>query len=147
MMFQTLSLLALVASADAFAPAGFGARASTLLKADSAEAIKEAMAASEKFGASSPEARSAWDVVEEIDASTRYVADVEKRIASIDFVGIPDFFLLIQYFVGTTSPMTFTPKRLRLSKLKKPLRHPTDSQQKLKNGPRSAMKLLLKPSD
>ena len=45
----------------------------TLLKADSAQAINEAMAASEKFGASSAEARAAWDVVEEIDASNRYV--------------------------------------------------------------------------
>ena len=52
---------------------GFGERTSTLLKADSAQAINEAMAASEKFGASSAEARAAWDVVEEIDASNRYV--------------------------------------------------------------------------
>ena len=71
MKLQIASLFALVASASAFAPASFGARPATLLKADAADAIKEAMAASEKFGASSPEARAAWDIVEEMDASTR----------------------------------------------------------------------------
>ena len=71
MKCQVAFLLALVASTNAFAPAGFGARTSTLLKADSAQAIKDAQAASEKYGASSPEARVAWDLVEEIDASNR----------------------------------------------------------------------------
>ena len=33
------------------------------------DAIREAKAASEKFGASSPEAAAAWDIVEEMDAS------------------------------------------------------------------------------
>ena len=71
MKCQIAFLLALAASTNAFAPSGFGARTSTLLRADAEQAIKEAQAASEKFGASSPEARAAWDVVEEIDASNR----------------------------------------------------------------------------
>ena len=67
------SLALLAASASAFAPASVPSRAfrTTALAADSSEAIKEAMAASEKYGASSPEARAAWDIVEEMDASTR----------------------------------------------------------------------------
>jgi CP12 domain len=38
-------------------------------RADASAAIKAALDASKKFGATSPEARVAWDTVEEIDAS------------------------------------------------------------------------------
>ncbi|CAJ1934399.1 unnamed protein product [Cylindrotheca closterium] len=38
-------------------------------RVDTSELIEEALAASKKYGASSPEARLAWEVVEEIDAS------------------------------------------------------------------------------
>ena len=74
MKIQCLPLLALFASANAFAPLSLNTaqRPATFLAATaSEEAVKEAMAASEKFGKASPEARAAWDIVEEIDASTR----------------------------------------------------------------------------
>mmetsp|Transcript_52248 Transcript_52248/g.126260 ORF Transcript_52248/g.126260 Transcript_52248/m.126260 type:complete len:84 (+) Transcript_52248:233-484(+) len=38
-------------------------------RADSADLIKEALEISKKFGASSPEARLAWEAVEEVDAA------------------------------------------------------------------------------
>jgi len=41
---------------------------------DSTEAIKEALEATKKFGPTSPEARLAWDIVEEIDASDNTAA-------------------------------------------------------------------------
>mmetsp|Transcript_23901 Transcript_23901/g.35328 ORF Transcript_23901/g.35328 Transcript_23901/m.35328 type:complete len:216 (+) Transcript_23901:75-722(+) len=63
--------LALFAAAEAFSPIPFSARTNTQLYArvDSSELIKEALAASKEFGASSPEARLAWEAVEEVDAS------------------------------------------------------------------------------
>ena len=47
-----------------------------MAKADSSNEIKEAFRISKEFGASSKEARVAWDIVEEIDASDnmRYVS-------------------------------------------------------------------------
>lgn len=75
MKVQCLTLLALFASANAFAPLALNTAQRgpvTFLEATaSEEAVKEAMAASEKFGKASKEARAAWDIVEEIDASTR----------------------------------------------------------------------------
>lgn len=67
-----------IASVDAFAPTSFGVRSSTTLnsvgRVDTSEAIKAAMAASKEFGATSVEARMAWEAVEEMDAAdTRYV--------------------------------------------------------------------------
>jgi len=41
---------------------------------DASSAIKEAMKASEKYGPTSPEARVAWDAVEEMDASDNHAA-------------------------------------------------------------------------
>jgi hypothetical protein len=38
-------------------------------RVDSSEAIKAALDASKKYGASSPEARVLWDIVEEMDAA------------------------------------------------------------------------------
>merc|ERR1712154_93820 len=40
-------------------------------RVDSSDAVKAAMEASEKYGATSPEARVLWEVVEEMDASGR----------------------------------------------------------------------------
>ncbi|KAL3897371.1 MAG: hypothetical protein SGARI_006935 [Bacillariaceae sp.] len=50
------------------------------------DAIRDAKAATEKYGASSPEAASAWDIVEEMDASVSHhkeekAAD-EKKVVS-----------------------------------------------------------------
>lgn len=53
-------------------------------RVDTSDLIEEALAASKKYGASSPEARLAWEVVEEIDASDNSVATLG---ASDDFQG------------------------------------------------------------
>mmetsp|Transcript_8949 Transcript_8949/g.19199 ORF Transcript_8949/g.19199 Transcript_8949/m.19199 type:complete len:212 (+) Transcript_8949:67-702(+) len=65
-------------SAFAPSPAHLG-RPSTSLRAarpDASAAIKEALDASKKYGATSPEARVAWDIVEELDASDNSAASV-----------------------------------------------------------------------
>ena len=63
-------IAALCASASAFAPTAFTSGRGFALKASAAEeAIAAAKAASEKFGADSPEAAVAWEQVEEIDAA------------------------------------------------------------------------------
>jgi hypothetical protein len=66
-----LSIALLAVSAQAFAPAPFGVRSKTQLavKTDSSALVKEALEISKKFGASSAEARLAWETVEEIDSS------------------------------------------------------------------------------
>ena len=46
-------------------------------RVDTSELIEEALAASKKYGASSPEARLAWQVVEEIDGSDNNKARVQ----------------------------------------------------------------------
>jgi hypothetical protein len=69
---KLVGLFLVLAAVDAFAPASVGVRRSVHLynkRVDSSDAVKEAMAATEKFGATSPEAAAAWDVVEEMDAS------------------------------------------------------------------------------
>ena len=73
----SLGLLA-VASVNGFAPTSFGVRSTTHLnsvgRVDASDAIKAALEASKKFGVHSPEARMAWEAVEEMDsADTRYV--------------------------------------------------------------------------
>jgi hypothetical protein len=72
-MKLSISLALLAASAvSGFAPSTFGVRPSTQLastRPDTSEAIKAALAASKKFGATSAEARIAWEKVEEMDAS------------------------------------------------------------------------------
>ena len=68
----SLSLAALAATAvQGFAPAAISVRPSTSLfdRPDSSEAVKAAMEASKKFGATSKEARMAWETVEEMDSS------------------------------------------------------------------------------
>ena len=56
-----------------FAPTIFGLHPATRLNSvarpDSSAAIEAAMAATKKYGATSPEARMAWEAVEEIDSS------------------------------------------------------------------------------
>jgi hypothetical protein len=73
MKFLFLALLPLTVTA--FAPSSFGAvRSNTALnvevRPDTSKYVKEAMAASKEFGATSKEARLAWEAVEEMDSST-----------------------------------------------------------------------------
>lgn len=65
------TLLVMLSSVSGFAPNAVQTRHSFVLKAhaDSSKAIDEAMRLSKEFGSASPEARVAWDIVEEIDAS------------------------------------------------------------------------------
>jgi hypothetical protein len=71
--------VAAASSASAFMPASIQQKRSTAFvlsgtRVDSADLVKEALEISKKFGASSPEARLAWEAVEEVDASdNRYV--------------------------------------------------------------------------
>lgn len=68
-----------LSSADAFAPMHMASRTPTLLRqTDSADAVAAAKEATEKFGATSPEARIAWELVEEIDAASSHVKSLEK---------------------------------------------------------------------
>jgi len=71
-----LPLFLIAATASAFSTARFAVRQPTLLrsKADASAAIKEALAASEEFGAASPQARVAWEIVEEIDSADNSAA-------------------------------------------------------------------------
>ena len=76
MYSSPLALLAVLGVAQGFAPSTYVAPArSTQLfagkaaKVDSADLVKEAIQISKKFGATSPEARLAWEAVEEVDAS------------------------------------------------------------------------------
>jgi len=77
MKISSLSLLLLAGSASAFlAPSlpstatATAARTTQLQsRTDASDAIKAAQDASEKYGPTSPEAKVAWDTVEEMDAS------------------------------------------------------------------------------
>lgn len=73
MKFSLVLSAILANSASAFAPhSNFGVVRSTQLfnsRIDSSDAVAAALAASKKFGATSSEARVAWDIVEEMDAS------------------------------------------------------------------------------
>ncbi|CAB9507090.1 expressed unknown protein [Seminavis robusta] len=73
-MKLSLSLAFLAATAvHGFAPSTVGFRATTSLKSvdrpDASAAIEAAMAATKEFGATSTEARMAWETVEEMDAA------------------------------------------------------------------------------
>ena len=71
--------LALLAVAQSFSPSTMRMRKTThlLARADSSDLVKQALEASKKFGASSPEARLAWEAVEEVDSSdNRYAFSV-----------------------------------------------------------------------
>merc|ERR550539_1407446 len=77
-------LLAVVlACSEAFSPSRLiGGRASTTImtsrhmstRADSSALVEEALKISKEFGATSPEARLAWEAVEEVDASDNSAA-------------------------------------------------------------------------
>eukprot|EP00545_Synedropsis_sp_CCMP1620_P006356 CAMPEP_0119012444 /NCGR_PEP_ID=MMETSP1176-20130426/6735_1 /TAXON_ID=265551 /ORGANISM="Synedropsis recta cf, Strain CCMP1620" /LENGTH=75 /DNA_ID=CAMNT_0006965403 /DNA_START=44 /DNA_END=268 /DNA_ORIENTATION=+ len=73
MKFLFLTLLPLAVTAFAPAPS-FGVVRRTALNAearpDTSKLIADAMAASKEFGATSKEARLAWEEVEEMDSST-----------------------------------------------------------------------------
>lgn len=65
-------VLAVAASVDAFSPAPLGVRSSVRLysaRPDTTEYVAAALEASKKYGATSKEARIAWEAVEEIDAA------------------------------------------------------------------------------
>lgn len=82
-MKLSFSLFVLLgASANAFVTNtnGFGRPSFGLsMSVDSSDAVKAAMEASEKFGKTSPEARMAWELVEELDASNRYEMKKKER--------------------------------------------------------------------
>ena len=72
MKLSALILLTGASAVSAFVPSASSSRAMTTLAAarpDSSAAIQEALEASKKFGATSPEARVAWEIVEEMDSS------------------------------------------------------------------------------
>lgn len=78
-MKLTIAITALMYSAaEAFSPAFSSDRFTSRLasRVDSSDFVKEALEISKKFGASSPEARLAWEAVEEMDSSdNRWVHD------------------------------------------------------------------------
>lgn len=79
MKFSLFIIATFAQSAHSFAPYGnFGvSRASSAIensRIDTTEAVQAALAASKKHGATSKEARVAWDMVEEMDASDNSVA-------------------------------------------------------------------------
>lgn len=81
MKLQFALFLSLVSGSAAFAPPMVsGRRASSLFIVDTSKPIEEAMAASEEFGKSSPEARAAWDIVEELDAANSRQRELERQI-------------------------------------------------------------------
>ena len=73
MKFNAAILFIAASTCSAFVPKANMQRAasSRLLMQDTAQAVQAAMAASEKFGKTSPQARSAWELVEEMDAANR----------------------------------------------------------------------------
>jgi len=77
MKLSALILLTGASAVSAFVPSASSSRAMTTLAAarpDSSAAIQEALEASKKFGATSPEARVAWEIVEEMDSSDNSAA-------------------------------------------------------------------------
>ena len=63
MMFQTLATLSLLAST------AHGFAVSIQQRPDASKAVEEALKITASFGIDSKEAKVAWDIVEEIDAS------------------------------------------------------------------------------
>eukprot|EP00339_Tiarina_fusa_P015580 CAMPEP_0117006840 /NCGR_PEP_ID=MMETSP0472-20121206/6934_1 /TAXON_ID=693140 ORGANISM="Tiarina fusus, Strain LIS" /NCGR_SAMPLE_ID=MMETSP0472 /ASSEMBLY_ACC=CAM_ASM_000603 /LENGTH=217 /DNA_ID=CAMNT_0004708439 /DNA_START=89 /DNA_END=742 /DNA_ORIENTATION=+ len=72
----TIAFALFATAAEAFSPAAFGVRSSTQLasRVDSSDLVAEALEISKKFGATSKEARLAWEAVEEIDSSDNSAA-------------------------------------------------------------------------
>lgn len=75
----SVAILAGATAVQGFVPPTFGVRPTTQLamsRPDASKAIKEALEASKKYGATSDEARMAWEIVEELDSSdNRYEYD------------------------------------------------------------------------
>mmetsp|Transcript_12044 Transcript_12044/g.25425 ORF Transcript_12044/g.25425 Transcript_12044/m.25425 type:complete len:202 (+) Transcript_12044:201-806(+) len=73
---KLISVAILASTASAFAPStSHGGRSTALFgRVDSTGAIEAALEASKKFGAASPEAALAWEIVEELDASDNSAA-------------------------------------------------------------------------
>jgi len=67
----------MISAAGAFAPpkAPFVRPSSAMFSTDVSDAIAVAKAASKEHGATSVEARIAWELVEELDAANRYVEE------------------------------------------------------------------------
>eukprot|EP00543_Licmophora_paradoxa_P005982 CAMPEP_0202457870 /NCGR_PEP_ID=MMETSP1360-20130828/16442_1 /ASSEMBLY_ACC=CAM_ASM_000848 /TAXON_ID=515479 /ORGANISM="Licmophora paradoxa, Strain CCMP2313" /LENGTH=149 /DNA_ID=CAMNT_0049078063 /DNA_START=48 /DNA_END=497 /DNA_ORIENTATION=+ len=84
MKLSVLLALATATTSVAFTSPTAFTRSSALFmsneKSDSSAAVAAAMEASEKYGATSPEARVAWDIVEEMDASNSHVAKTETPV-------------------------------------------------------------------
>lgn len=73
---KTACLLLLASSAAAFSTAPYPRSTTALMnsRVDSSAAVAAALEASKKYGATSPEARVAWEAVEDMDSSdNRYV--------------------------------------------------------------------------
>eukprot|EP00526_Cylindrotheca_closterium_P020672 CAMPEP_0113610790 /NCGR_PEP_ID=MMETSP0017_2-20120614/5213_1 /TAXON_ID=2856 /ORGANISM="Cylindrotheca closterium" /LENGTH=208 /DNA_ID=CAMNT_0000519699 /DNA_START=86 /DNA_END=712 /DNA_ORIENTATION=- /assembly_acc=CAM_ASM_000147 len=92
MKFSTTIAFLAIASTQAFSPSNIQqVRKTTQLfaRADSADLVAEALAASKEFGASSPEARLAWEAVEEVDSSDNSaatqgnVADYQSKLQEL----------------------------------------------------------------
>ena len=85
MKFLALSFI-LCATVNGFISPNNAPRSTFVLKgsqADSSEAISAALAASKKFGSTSKEAKLAWEVVEEMDASDdRFVLNISYIIST-----------------------------------------------------------------
>ncbi|KAG7354650.1 CP12 domain containing protein [Nitzschia inconspicua] len=74
-MKTSLVFAIFAATTNGFAPISTTHRATSLFdRVDTSDLIKEALDISKKFGAASPEARLAWEAVEEVDASDNSVA-------------------------------------------------------------------------
>ena len=97
-----------VATSEAFAPSAFVRPSSstrifgtTANKVDTSDAIRVAKEASETFGATSAEARIAWEDVEEIDASNRYVSKQVETRSLFDMHQARTPAAISRYSVGT----------------------------------------------
>lgn len=81
-MKLALCFLVFTATVSAFAPTVFRAQQRNVqlqARPDSSAAVAAALEATQKYGATSPEARVAWDTVEEIDSSdNRYVLNARS---------------------------------------------------------------------
>jgi len=97
--------------------------ASTLV--DSADLVAEALAVSKKFGASSPEARLAWETVEEVDASDNSAAfmgslvdEYDAEAVSKDCLEYNDALVQLQELVKANAPSMSTLSMIVTSSVK-----------------------------
>mmetsp|Transcript_1164 Transcript_1164/g.1902 ORF Transcript_1164/g.1902 Transcript_1164/m.1902 type:complete len:206 (-) Transcript_1164:109-726(-) len=83
MKFSLALVTLLSASASAFVPSPnnvWGTTTALSSRVDSSDAVKAALEASEKYGATSPEARIAWETVEEMDSSDNSAASKGAKL-------------------------------------------------------------------